>query len=62
METPPTVHLRLDVARRGGTLTGRVGVDDGPARPFTGWIGLNAAVERLLLEQEPGEEPAPQAG
>ena len=45
----PTVHLRLDVALSRGTLTGQVGVEGGAPRPFTGWIGLTAAIDDLLV-------------
>ncbi|UTI63793.1 hypothetical protein NBH00_20915 [Paraconexibacter antarcticus] len=45
------VHMHLVVARRGETLTGQVSTDNAPARQFTGWIGLNAVIDDLLVEQ-----------
>lgn len=51
MTSEPTVQMHLDIARRGTTLTGAVAVDGTPAQPFVGWIGLNAAIERLLTQQ-----------
>lgn len=58
------VHMQLDVARRGTTLTGQVNVDGVPAKHFTGWIGLNAAIDGLLVEQQvdaarPIDDPGP---
>jgi hypothetical protein len=59
MATEPDLHLRLDVALDGGTLTGRVGRDGLPPRPFTGWIALNAAIEHLLAGHgEKHDDPA----
>ncbi len=43
------MHLHLDVALSRGTLTGHVGVKGGALRPFTGWIGLTAAIDDLLV-------------
>ncbi len=47
----PTVHLHLDVALSRGTLTGQIGVEGGAPQPFTGWIGLNAAIDDLLAAE-----------
>ena len=47
----PTVHLRLDVALSRGTLTGQVAVEGAEPQPFTGWIGLNAAIDNLLVDE-----------
>lgn len=51
MAPEPKLHLHLDVALDGGTLTGQIGRDGLPARPFMGWIALNAAIEHLLDDE-----------
>lgn len=51
----PTVHLHLDVGWSHGTLTGQVGVEGAPSQPFTGWIGLNAAIDNLLVGDQRDE-------
>lgn len=48
VSSEPTVHLHLEVGRRGGTLVGEVGVEGEPAMRFTGWTALNAAIDALL--------------
>jgi hypothetical protein len=57
------VHVHLDLARQGGTLTGRLYIEGEAARVFTGWIGLNAAIDELLVDklgrETPGEGDLP---
>lgn len=58
MAHDPSVRMHLDVAWRGGTLTGEVGVEGEPPMQFTGWISLTAAIESLLAgELERREDP-----
>lgn len=40
------LHLEVDPARR--PVTGDVRGPDGAVRPFVGWLGLVAALERLV--------------
>ena len=49
MEPTVHLHLHLDVALSRGTVTGQVGAEGGAPRPFTGWIGLTAAIDDLLV-------------
>ncbi len=53
MEPTVHLHLHLDVALSQGTLTGQVGVAGDAPQPFTGWIGLNAAIDNLLVSETP---------
>jgi hypothetical protein len=41
-------RLALDLVREGDQISGHVHCDDGPPRPFHGWIGLIALITRLL--------------
>jgi hypothetical protein len=44
-------------------LAGRAGPPEGPFEPFTGWIGLAAAIDRALAAWRPHQEPdAPTSG
>jgi hypothetical protein len=49
MDRPLDPHLKLLVeVDRVEPLGGVVGVPDGPARPFSGWIGLAGAITAHL--------------
>jgi len=51
-----TRHIAIDVRLDGDEISGRV--DDGTdqAKPFLGWLGLLAALDKLLCNAD--EEPA----
>jgi hypothetical protein len=44
----PIVHLRLDLSQHEGTVFGRFLLQGATDRAFTGWVGLNAAVDVAL--------------
>ena len=56
--TDPMVHMQLDLTFKEGTLIGQIGVGETSPRPFTGWIGLIATIDELLLAQRRGCVPA----
>jgi len=55
-----TLDLRLELDP--DSIGGLVSANGGPARAFTGYAGLIAALESIRVEQAPvAEEPAAQA-
>jgi hypothetical protein len=53
-----TVHLRIDVRREGGTISGTVTTDRGTVRRFSGRLGLFSVVDDEI-ERPPPEVPIP---
>jgi hypothetical protein len=45
-----TAVLRIELEHGSEPIRGTIGPQDGPATPFTGWLGLAAALERALAE------------
>ena len=43
-----TLHIDLDLHVTGGEVQGRAATDGQPERPFTGWVELLAALDRLI--------------
>jgi hypothetical protein len=53
----PAHHVRLELWLDGDSLTGRATAPGESARQFSGWIGLVAAVEALVVaDHEPGSD------
>jgi hypothetical protein len=55
-ETALTRHIALDVRVDGDAISGHAGDGTGRSRPFHGWLGLIAALDRLLANP-PTDEP-----
>ena len=56
-----TLDLRLALDQ--GSISGELGLSGGPARPFTGYTGLIAALESIRAELADGADlGAPEAG
>lgn len=45
-----TLHIDLDLRLRGDEVTGRATAEGRPARDFSGWVGLLAALDALTGE------------
>jgi hypothetical protein len=43
-----TLHIDLDIRVSDGEVEGRAATDGQPERPFTGWVELLAALDRLI--------------
>jgi hypothetical protein len=48
--------FRLDLDVKARPITGRLEEAEGAGHEFTGWLGLAAALERLLSEVEQAKE------
>jgi hypothetical protein len=46
------IDIALHVERSDGHLHGTARIQDEPAREFSGWLGLFAALEALLAERD----------
>jgi hypothetical protein len=44
------LHLTLHLRVSGESLTGRVGDGSGHEREFAGWVGLVAAIDRIVAD------------
>jgi hypothetical protein len=53
---PRRITLELDSDAE--PITGRIGEEGGDSRPFTGWLGLAAALSWTLGGGEDGTDPA----
>jgi hypothetical protein len=58
MGNAPPTPLTVSVESAGTPITGRVLVGGQPERPFTGWVGLVAALDDAIraLQQRNGDE------
>ncbi len=48
-----TIRIALDVELHGEEVRGRASCDGRTPRPFTGWMGLIAALDALMAPAEP---------
>jgi hypothetical protein len=53
MNEPGLVHLELELDRAADPVEGWLVVDSGEREPFTGWIQLAAALERIRVGATP---------
>jgi hypothetical protein len=53
-----TKHIAIDVRVDGDEISGQAGDGVGQARPFSGWLGLIWALDRLLAGREPARPAA----
>lgn len=52
-DQPRTLHIGLDLRLNGDEVEGRATADGGgPAREFSGWVGLLAALDALTAEAQ----------
>ncbi|HET6510435.1 MAG TPA: hypothetical protein VFG42_26810 [Baekduia sp.] len=52
-DQPRTLHIGLDLRLDGEVVEGRATADgSGPAREFSGWVGLLAALDALTAEAQ----------
>jgi hypothetical protein len=58
MDDARRIHIDLDLRIDGDEVEGRAAADGAPARDFSGWVGLLAALDALTATA-PG--PAPEA-
>jgi hypothetical protein len=49
-----SVHIDLDLMLHDEEVRGRASTDGRPARDFTGWVGLIAALDALVEPPPPG--------
>jgi hypothetical protein len=45
------LHIAIDVRVDGDQITGHAGDGAGEPRPFSGWLGLIGALDRLLVDR-----------
>ena len=50
--------VTLEIEPEGESFTGRATADTGQSAAFAGWLGLVAALDALLREVTPSEEPS----
>ena len=63
MESEAVIHLQLEFGCCPDPLTGCVSREGATPMPFTGWIGMHAAIETMLnAAREGGDGHAPAFG
>jgi hypothetical protein len=60
--TPAPRLLELELESTGDPIQGRIREHDEEPIPFSGWLELIAAVQRLTTEQRPRSSRPPAAG
>jgi hypothetical protein len=55
------LQLTLELDSRTEPITGRMRAQRGPTRPFTGWLGLAAALGSVLEHDQRDAEAAPRS-
>jgi hypothetical protein len=58
MDDAREIHIDLDLRLHGDDVAGRASADGLPAREFSGWVGLLAALDALTATVP---DPAPDA-